>query len=215
MDRRPRRSVILLASLTLLAGLGASRLTYHEAIWAQTAREMIASGDWLVPTLDGQAVAGEAAAGDVADRGLGMGSAEASRKSPRGCPSALAAMALCLVVTSFAVEEIRADDKPARRPDPGDDELDRRARGDWPRPTSPWPCDGRRGDGGDGPGPIGREGVAAVVLAAGRCDGSGQGDRLRRGDPGRRDGHGDPALGPRHEGVSRPGLRRSASSSPC
>src|SRR4051812_13528590 len=45
----------VLGALTLGAGLGGSgRLTYHEAIWAQSAREMIARGDVVIPTLDGR-----------------------------------------------------------------------------------------------------------------------------------------------------------------
>jgi 4-amino-4-deoxy-L-arabinose transferase-like glycosyltransferase len=48
-------AVVGLAALTLLPGLGsASRLSYHEAIVAQAAREVLASGSFLVPTLDGR-----------------------------------------------------------------------------------------------------------------------------------------------------------------
>src|SRR3954454_9076039 len=44
-----------LAALTLGVGLGgAGRLTYHEAFVAQAAREMVASGDALVPTIGGR-----------------------------------------------------------------------------------------------------------------------------------------------------------------
>ncbi|HEX8201712.1 MAG TPA: glycosyltransferase family 39 protein [Isosphaeraceae bacterium] len=47
-------AVLGLALLSLGAALGRSgRLTYHEAIVAQGAREMLASGRWLVPTLGG------------------------------------------------------------------------------------------------------------------------------------------------------------------
>src|SRR4051812_47361834 len=47
--------VIALGVAALAPGLGSSgRLTYHEAIWAQVAREMIAQGTWLVPSLDGR-----------------------------------------------------------------------------------------------------------------------------------------------------------------
>jgi 4-amino-4-deoxy-L-arabinose transferase-like glycosyltransferase len=43
-----------LAGLTLWVGLGrAGRLTYHEAIVAQAAREMLASGDVVTPTVGG------------------------------------------------------------------------------------------------------------------------------------------------------------------
>ncbi len=48
-------AVVVLAALTLGVGLGRSgRLTYHEAFVAQSAREMIASGDLLIPTLGGR-----------------------------------------------------------------------------------------------------------------------------------------------------------------
>jgi 4-amino-4-deoxy-L-arabinose transferase-like glycosyltransferase len=46
--------VVGLAALALLPGLGTLRLSYHEAIVAQGAREMVAAGDWLVPTIDGR-----------------------------------------------------------------------------------------------------------------------------------------------------------------
>jgi 4-amino-4-deoxy-L-arabinose transferase-like glycosyltransferase len=47
--------IVGLSALTLGWGLGrAGRLTYHEAFVAQSAREMIASGDVLVPTLGGR-----------------------------------------------------------------------------------------------------------------------------------------------------------------
>ena len=51
----PRTGAVLaLGVLTLAVGLGsASRLTYHEAFVAQAAREMIASGDLLTPTVGG------------------------------------------------------------------------------------------------------------------------------------------------------------------
>ena len=47
-------AVLGLGLLTLTVGLGSSgRLSYHEAFVAQAAREMIASGDLLTPTLGG------------------------------------------------------------------------------------------------------------------------------------------------------------------
>jgi 4-amino-4-deoxy-L-arabinose transferase-like glycosyltransferase len=47
--------IVGLSSLTMGLGLGrAGRLSYHEAIVAQAAREMIAGGDVLVPTLGGR-----------------------------------------------------------------------------------------------------------------------------------------------------------------
>ncbi len=55
LGRRWAAAVVGLAALGLLPGLGGStRLSYHEAIVAQGAREMIAAGAWLVPTLDGR-----------------------------------------------------------------------------------------------------------------------------------------------------------------
>ncbi len=51
----PWVAITVLASLTLGLALGRSgRLTYHEAIEGQVAREMLAAGDWLVPTLGGR-----------------------------------------------------------------------------------------------------------------------------------------------------------------
>lgn len=44
-------AALALAVLTLGVGLGAARLSYHEAIVAQQARELLTHGDWLVPTL--------------------------------------------------------------------------------------------------------------------------------------------------------------------
>jgi 4-amino-4-deoxy-L-arabinose transferase-like glycosyltransferase len=48
-------AIVGMSAMTLGVGLGCSgRLTYHEAIWAQSARELLARGDLLVPTLDGR-----------------------------------------------------------------------------------------------------------------------------------------------------------------
>jgi 4-amino-4-deoxy-L-arabinose transferase-like glycosyltransferase len=52
--RRWTLAIVAISVLTLAPGLGASRLSYHEAIVGQGAREMLASGDWLVPTIDGR-----------------------------------------------------------------------------------------------------------------------------------------------------------------
>src|SRR5205085_819061 len=47
--------IVGLSVLTVGLGLGrAGRLTYHEAFVAQAAREMIARGDVLVPTMGGR-----------------------------------------------------------------------------------------------------------------------------------------------------------------
>src|SRR4051812_20923902 len=48
-------SIVGLSALSLGIGLGSSgRLTYHEAFVAQAAREMLAGGSVLVPTVDGR-----------------------------------------------------------------------------------------------------------------------------------------------------------------
>lgn len=91
-----------LSALTVGIGLGGSgRLTYHEAFVAQAARELIAGGSWLVPTIDGQpwlekpplafwlvALAGKMAGGV----------SEAVARTP----SAVASGLLCLGVATFA-----------------------------------------------------------------------------------------------------------------
>ena len=47
--------ILALGLMTLGMGLGRSgRLTYHEAFVAQSARELIQAGTWLVPTIDGR-----------------------------------------------------------------------------------------------------------------------------------------------------------------
>ena len=46
--------IILVASLALLPGLGSPRLSYHEAIWAQSAVESREAGHVLIPLLDGR-----------------------------------------------------------------------------------------------------------------------------------------------------------------
>jgi 4-amino-4-deoxy-L-arabinose transferase-like glycosyltransferase len=91
-----------LSALTLGVGLGGSgRLTYHEAFVAQAAREMVARGDALVPTIGGRpwlekpplavwlaALAGRAA-GDVSEAAARV-------------PSAAAALLTALGVAAFA-----------------------------------------------------------------------------------------------------------------
>jgi 4-amino-4-deoxy-L-arabinose transferase-like glycosyltransferase len=101
-------AVVGLAVLTLGVGLGsAGRLTYHEAFVAQGAREMIASGDLLTPTVGGRpwlekpplaiwlvALTGRAAGG--------VGEAEAR------APSAVAATFLVLGVAVLAARRFGA-----------------------------------------------------------------------------------------------------------
>lgn len=101
LDRRHAAIVAALASVPLLAALGASRLTPHEAIWAETAREMLASGDWLTPTIAGGAWLEKPplATWLIAASGCLLGGvSEAAAR----LPSALAAVGLCLGVASIA-----------------------------------------------------------------------------------------------------------------
>lgn len=55
-NRLTRRTIFILLvyGVTILgANLGGRVLTYHETLFAQPAREMIQSGDWIVPTMCG------------------------------------------------------------------------------------------------------------------------------------------------------------------
>jgi 4-amino-4-deoxy-L-arabinose transferase-like glycosyltransferase len=94
--------IVGLSSVTVGLGLGRTgRLTYHEAFVAQAAREMITTGDLLVPTMGGRpwlekpplaiwlVVLGSRLAGGVGEVVARM-------------PSALAAMLLALGVASLA-----------------------------------------------------------------------------------------------------------------
>lgn len=54
LSRSTLACLVLLWALALLPGLGSSsRLTYHEALVAQGAREILASGEWSYPTIGG------------------------------------------------------------------------------------------------------------------------------------------------------------------
>jgi 4-amino-4-deoxy-L-arabinose transferase-like glycosyltransferase len=95
-------AIVGLASLTLAIGLGRSaRLTYHEAFVAQASREMLASGELVVPTVGGQPWLEKPPLaiwlGTLCAR-LGGGVGEASAR----IPSALAATVLALTVAAFA-----------------------------------------------------------------------------------------------------------------
>lgn len=102
MDGRTVAAIAGLAVLTLGVSLGgSSRLSYHEAISAQAARELIAGGSVLVPTIDGRpwlekpplAIWAIALAG----RALGAVDTLAAR-----LPSALGALGLALGIAAFA-----------------------------------------------------------------------------------------------------------------
>ena len=97
-----------LAAVTLLVGLGASRLSYHEAIWAQSARETIAAADPVVPLLDGRPWLEKPPLGTwliAASARVSGGVTEAAARFP----SAIAAMILCVGVGSIAARRFGRD----------------------------------------------------------------------------------------------------------
>ena len=98
-------SVVALSAISLLAALGTARLSPHEAIWAQSAREMIASGDLLIPAIDGRPWLEKPPLGTwlIAASGLAFG--RVSEVAAR-LPSALAAVLLCLGVASIAARRL-------------------------------------------------------------------------------------------------------------
>src|SRR4051812_40391968 len=95
LGRNRIAAIAALACLTLLPGLGSSRLTYHEAIWATTAREMIASRDWLVPTIDGRPWVEKPPLGTWAIAASGWLLGGVGERAAR-LPSAVAGIVLCL-----------------------------------------------------------------------------------------------------------------------
>src|SRR4051812_32818522 len=100
----PRWVVALgtLALATLGAGLGSSgRLTYHEAIVAQGAREMIARGDWVVPTLGGRPWLEKPPLAHWLVAGIGQ-LAGGVNESVARLPSALAAFGVALGIATLA-----------------------------------------------------------------------------------------------------------------
>ena len=95
-------AVVGLMALTVGVGLGgASRLTYHEAFVAQAARELIAAGDWLVPTIGGQPWLEKPPLLIWLVAGLSWGTGGVTAWSAR-VPSALAATAVALGVAVLA-----------------------------------------------------------------------------------------------------------------
>ncbi len=91
-----------LAVLTLGMGLGSSgRLTYHEAFVARTAAEMVASGDLVIPTLDGLPWLEKPPLAVWLVAGSGRIFGGVTELAAR-VPSALAALALALGVATFA-----------------------------------------------------------------------------------------------------------------
>ncbi len=94
--------VVGLVALTVSVNLGgAGRLTYHEAFVAQAAREMIASGDWLVPTVGGQPWLEKPPLPIWLVAGLSWAAGGVTEWAAR-VPSALAAVGVALGVASLA-----------------------------------------------------------------------------------------------------------------
>ena len=100
---RPIASLGVLAVLTLGVGLGgARRLSYHEGIVAQGAREMIApEGDWLTPTIGGSPWLEKPPLAHWLAAGVGWMAGGVDERAAR-LPSALAAAALACVVGAMA-----------------------------------------------------------------------------------------------------------------
>jgi 4-amino-4-deoxy-L-arabinose transferase-like glycosyltransferase len=103
MDRRHDPLIVATLALTaLIPGLGAtSRLSYHEALVAQGAREMLATSDWLVPTIAGQPWLEKP---PLAHWLVALAAAIIGRvdETAARLPSALAAVSICLCVTRVA-----------------------------------------------------------------------------------------------------------------
>ncbi|MFO0957303.1 MAG: glycosyltransferase family 39 protein [Isosphaeraceae bacterium] len=103
-DRRSFAAVAMVAAMALLPGLGgASRLSYHEAHVAQAARELLegAGGSPMVPTLDGRPWLEKPPMPAWLAAGVGWLCGGLDERAAR-LPSALAALALGLAVSSIA-----------------------------------------------------------------------------------------------------------------
>ena len=95
-------AIVGLVALTVGAGLGGSgRLTYHEAFVAEAAREILASGDWLVPTIGGQPWLEKPPLLIWLVAGLSWATGGVTEWSAR-VPSAIAALGVALGVASLA-----------------------------------------------------------------------------------------------------------------
>ena len=102
-------TIVGLAGLTMGIGLGGSgRLTYHEAFVAQAAREMIARGDVLVPSIDGRPWLEKPPLAVWLVALLGRAVGEVSETVAR-VPSALAGMLLAVGVAVFAAQRFGRD----------------------------------------------------------------------------------------------------------
>ncbi|MBX6316293.1 MAG: glycosyltransferase family 39 protein, partial [Isosphaeraceae bacterium] len=102
-------AIAALSALTLGPSLGAAgRLSYHEAIWAQSAREVLARGDWLVPMLDGRPWLEKPPLGTwmIAAAGLLAGRID---EAVARAPSAIAAALLALGVAAMAARRFGPD----------------------------------------------------------------------------------------------------------
>ena len=102
-------AIVGLSALTLGIGLGSSgRLTYHEAFVAQAAREMVAGGSWLIPTIDGQPWLEKPPLATWLVALLG-GMAGGVTEFVARAPSAVAATLLALGVAVFAARRFGRD----------------------------------------------------------------------------------------------------------
>ncbi len=98
-----------MAAVALGPGLGASgRLTYHEAIEAQVAREMAGSGDWLVPTLGGRPWLEKPPLAFWTVAGLGWSVGRVDEAAAR-LPGVVAAALLALAVATLAARRFGPD----------------------------------------------------------------------------------------------------------
>ena len=105
IDRLDIRPVLALAAITLLVALAASRLSPHEAIGGQTAREMIASGDLLVPRIDGRPWLEKPPLVTWMIAAAGLVRGRVTEPAAR-LPSALAALLLTLGVAEIAARRL-------------------------------------------------------------------------------------------------------------